>query len=608
MSGPANAPANVSANAKAAGVTLSGAREARSSLLSRLVSRAQARELSAFVVPGPEVARAHSLGLGAAGVQVAATPRHANVLLIVGELPKGLKKAAAVAYAQMPRPRAVLAAGTEEVSPLPGPDVSVNFEGESLSSGVANLRGLLVEGAFAPEAEGFESDALRRRTEYACSMHPEVVHDEPGTCPKCGMELVPREAAEEGTHEGHEHAHQEDMHQGDESGEHEGQEDDAHAHHGVRGEHGTMNHGDHGGMDHGGMGFMSMVEMTQGTPRSSDGLQMEWVETPFGPLFPGLPGGLSLIFTLDGDTVAEARSGSAVSGREVRGGPVEAFVERFARLDPLSPVSYRLLALRAIEDATGTGARGGAQGGVALARVGALERERATSHLNWLAGFGYLIGYPWLARRAEKLQLALLQAGAHGIPPIRAEVRKLARRVGRTPLLRSKLARVGELAGLSGASGPVARAGGWEVDARMDEEIYRSLGFEAVVEAGGDALARLRVRLAETGRSLELVQRTGEASVATSAATSVSDVAPYALPKVGASGSGEATVETPRGAATLRVTLREREVTVAELETPQAGHARLVGAVTEGRELADALVGVASLDLSPWGMDRGVAG
>ncbi len=26
---------------------------------------------------------------------------------------------------------------------------------------------------------------------YTCSMHPEVVRDAPGKCPKCGMTLVP---------------------------------------------------------------------------------------------------------------------------------------------------------------------------------------------------------------------------------------------------------------------------------------------------------------------------------------------------------------------------------------------------------------------------------
>jgi hypothetical protein len=28
---------------------------------------------------------------------------------------------------------------------------------------------------------------------YTCPMHPEVVQDKPGKCPKCGMNLVPKE-------------------------------------------------------------------------------------------------------------------------------------------------------------------------------------------------------------------------------------------------------------------------------------------------------------------------------------------------------------------------------------------------------------------------------
>ena len=30
---------------------------------------------------------------------------------------------------------------------------------------------------------------------YTCPMHPEVVSDQPGSCPKCGMKLVPKERA-----------------------------------------------------------------------------------------------------------------------------------------------------------------------------------------------------------------------------------------------------------------------------------------------------------------------------------------------------------------------------------------------------------------------------
>jgi hypothetical protein len=31
---------------------------------------------------------------------------------------------------------------------------------------------------------------------YTCPMHPEVTSDKPGRCPKCGMNLVPKEPAE----------------------------------------------------------------------------------------------------------------------------------------------------------------------------------------------------------------------------------------------------------------------------------------------------------------------------------------------------------------------------------------------------------------------------
>lgn len=29
---------------------------------------------------------------------------------------------------------------------------------------------------------------------FTCTMHPEVVKDEPGKCPKCGMKLVPKDS------------------------------------------------------------------------------------------------------------------------------------------------------------------------------------------------------------------------------------------------------------------------------------------------------------------------------------------------------------------------------------------------------------------------------
>ncbi|MDQ3639670.1 MAG: hypothetical protein M3426_17105, partial [Actinomycetota bacterium] len=505
---------------------ISGARQARPSFLRRLVARAQARELAAFVVPGPETACAMGVDLEATGLRISGTPRHASVLVVVGELPPGLKNAAAVAYAQMPRPRAILAVGAGDVSPLPEPDVAARPGQADVAAGVAELRRLFAQSAFSPEVADFDVDVISTQTEYVCPMHPEVVRSEPGSCPICGMDLVPREAtggnghgamdyAGHGTHNeamdndaqehhdgdndshGHDSQGETDSSHGDmdhgkaehpaaahgerEEGRDEGHEAMDHSGYDQKGvshdeheghdQHAGMEHGGHGHMDHGDMGFMSMVEVTENLTRSSDGLQMEWVEdVPFGPLFPGLPGGLTLTLTLDGDTVAEAEA-EGIEGRasvDDLAGPVETLADRLARLDPLSPIAYRVLALRALESAAGTEPD---ERGV-FARVGALEKERAASHLGWLSLFGRLIGYQWLEDCAGSLQLALVRAAnIHEVARLWVEAGRLSRRVEKTPLLRSKLGGVGLLPEEAEPLGPVARAAGVGLDARADEEV-----------------------------------------------------------------------------------------------------------------------------------------
>jgi Heavy metal binding domain len=53
-------------------------------------------------------------------------------------------------------------------------------------------------------------------TTYTCPMHPEVASEEPGHCPECGMKLLPAELVDEaGGHHGHEahaHAHEAEEH------------------------------------------------------------------------------------------------------------------------------------------------------------------------------------------------------------------------------------------------------------------------------------------------------------------------------------------------------------------------------------------------------------
>lgn len=825
---------------------MTGARTGAATWLRRLAARALARDLPAFVAPDPATARALGLDLAEAGLRVVPTPRHAAVLVLVGELPEGLRRAAAVAYAQMPRPRAILAIGAGALDPLPEPDVAVPADQDTLARGVGDLRGILVVTSFSPGVAAFDAAAVRTERRYTCPMHPEIVRDAPGKCPICGMNLIPQEEA--GGQTGHEgmamdhgpgpghgamhdasggaagvdytcpmhpevssavpsscpicgmdlvprdaqvagptHNPAEDqpteaapggytcpMHpevssdtprscpscgmdlvprrapgtSGDNRAEHSahtvagdyscpmhpevtrdapgscpicgmdlvprgktgggestplhspanhratpaddpprpgGAVASGHAGHGDHGSashsgratttaegaggvaHGAMGHGGMtatapphpavpaaghgvavhaapatggaddphdtpglaagdmaamgqtthgmGGMAHGGHdtgahemgdagdmdhsmhamgGFMSMVAMTRDLPRSRDGLPMEWAEVPFGPLSPGLPGGLALVLTLDGDVVARA---TRAAGPVRRGlvatwpGPRETFPDRFARLDPLTPVAYRLLAQRALETAAGLtlDAR------EARARVAALERERAASHLGWLAGFAELLGVGWLAERSAALQLALARAAdPDALVPLHGEALRLAAGVERLPLLRRRLAAIGRPGEAAERRGPVARAAGVTADARAADPAYRALGFAPLVREGDDALARLLVRLAEIGQSLDLAIAAGDGAAA----------APP--PRHGTDGGerGTATLETPRGAATLHLLLDAGTVREAHLDAPSGGHAPLIAAVAEGRELADALVGIASLDLSPWELDR----
>jgi FtsP/CotA-like multicopper oxidase with cupredoxin domain len=45
-------------------------------------------------------------------------------------------------------------------------------------------------------------------TSYVCPMHPDVTSDTAGTCPKCGMRLVPAAVAGAGVAHPHEHSHE----------------------------------------------------------------------------------------------------------------------------------------------------------------------------------------------------------------------------------------------------------------------------------------------------------------------------------------------------------------------------------------------------------------
>ena len=64
-----------------------------------------------------------------------------------------------------------------------------------LSDATSPVLGSGGEHAHEHAADGHESQAAPSdagATRYTCSMHPEVITNEPGKCPKCGMALIPK--------------------------------------------------------------------------------------------------------------------------------------------------------------------------------------------------------------------------------------------------------------------------------------------------------------------------------------------------------------------------------------------------------------------------------
>lgn len=280
---------------------------------------------------------------------------------------------------------------------------------------------------------------------------------------------------------------------------------------------------------HGGTGMTGGVPY--GRPLAArapdpDGLELDQLPLHVGPLFPPFPPGLVLDIELQGDVVRQAAVGDnpftgALGGE---GSP------------PLDTGLF-LAAL--------TSAR----------PVADLEVARARHHLRWAARTLRLHG---LASGG----LRLLEVARSLTPADRSDIETLGRRIARSRSVAWATTGVGVVGSGEVSSGPVGRAAGLAVDARLDDPAYQDLGFSPVVHRGGDARARLRQRLDEAVQALEIAERAG---------SRVRPPGPV--------------LEGPRGP------LRSGE------ELPSAALLGLVPGLLAGQEWGDAITTVASLDL-----------
>lgn len=232
---------------------------------------------------------------------------------------------------------------------------------------------------------------------------------------------------------------------------------------------------EHAGMDHAAMGHgdMDMAMEAAGLPlaeRASDrdGLTLDVLHTPLGPLLAAWPAGLKLTLTLQGDVAQSAE----VDGSLFHGAPASgSYWERPWR---------RALA------------------GVAVT-VGEAERRRAGAHLDSLDRLLVVAGHDGAARAAARLRDAAL--AETDLTVALHDVRALRRRLERSRLLHRATKGLGALtaaaAQAAGVTGPALRASGVAEDARARSPAYP--GFQpAAVDGAGDVRARWRQWLAET--------------------------------------------------------------------------------------------------------------
>ena len=167
------------------------------------------------------------------------------------------------------------------------------------------------------------------------SEHDEMDHDAHAGMNHGGMD---HGQTDHSGHGGMDHDSHEDM--GLDDGE--GHEDHS--------EHGGMDHSGHGGMDHGGMDMAPEgIPLAQGG-EDRDGLEMDVLHLPLGPVLPFWPAGLVLRCSLQGDVVVDAEA-SVVDGNDHRAGTLLEWPGDVPAAAVRCDNAERLLALAGAEDA-----------------------------------------------------------------------------------------------------------------------------------------------------------------------------------------------------------------------------------------------------------------
>ncbi|MEU9429287.1 hypothetical protein AB0D87_41935 [Streptomyces sp. NPDC048342] len=341
---------------------------------------------------------------------LAGTPAEADLLLVVGLDSSRLRATADRLWQDMPAPRARVHADEAD-------DVEAALEAGRTQLGSPTVQHRQFE-ASAETARPDDDDRAHHQESSGGAHH----HDE--------------EAQHSNTRE---HGEDADGHGGhdDEGAEREG----GHGAHEEDG--GDGGHGGHGGGEMEMPGGLPMAE--QGEDR--DGLMLDRLHVPLGPLLADWPAGLTIKLTVQGDVI---------QGAEVADLPT-----------PTAGVAAPFWVEPWLRAAEGDSVR-----------TGEAARRRAAARLDSLARLLSVAGWPAEATAARRLRDDLLD-GAPGAA-VTSRLDRFARRVGRSRTLAWMTRGIGSVSTEevreAGVSGPAARAGGdvtaryrqWLADIRRD--------------------------------------------------------------------------------------------------------------------------------------------
>jgi hypothetical protein len=224
--------------------------------------------IGVLVIPGIAALRALGLRLPPS-LKPVASPYHAQAVLIVGRMPAEFEPTLLDLCQQIPQPYAVMAIHADSIAGVPNPLIESSATTQDQFELDARLFQASWPGVSVPNAQA--------------AMHSHHSMDE-----------MPM-------NEGSMHDHSQHMTM-------------ASSPHNKADEHAGHDMSAMPGMDHdmgSDSGMMSMLSMTDDVPRSPDGLAMESAEVTFGPFHYGLPIGMQIVFTLDGDTVESINLESA---------------------------------------------------------------------------------------------------------------------------------------------------------------------------------------------------------------------------------------------------------------------------------------------------------